>query len=1200
MLHTELPVNNPLMDAFVAAHGAVVQSPATFARQLIKSHARSHWALDIDPDAICLTSLLYNSPPAPSPYPATVQHALTMTEALLHNVRRRSRLSRWFSTVQPWTAGGLAFKPVEQLLANFTVRSYEGLYRRSTPQAYDASTQLTVAPDAFKRFIEGTQLSALYQGYLERFLSANAAHFPVLAKAAFVRAALMQVHEQTLSKADQQLALEAAGLDPSQRWEDMTPEMLSRPFASAGHIVVSPLKVHHYSATDILLIQNQNTRRTILYIPGNSSPLHGFADEHEVSDWLAVQCREPVKRQVLATHFQERDGSDGLFISGLHSALEGIASYPYWFRSGSWPPRHYVHAGQPIKGDPFDFLRDSLQARLRADAKSIIHNRQEVLLDDLAEGLTRSLVFVGLIALMVPEAVPFIIGLSATLVGVGAVQAHQGKTFEARKQAAQRIEFGVFNAVPLALEGVVKLAINASASTTAVEDLVAVNETAGQAQEPMTSAVVRPRFEIAPPNLRGLSPGLRQSLQAFEAPPACVQGAPTIHGPDGMLDIYHREGLYFVPIHDKAYQVCWEDAVRQWRIAAPDGTGKPGPYIKQLETGQWDIDLGGLKGGMDAPSVANAGPSTTRPSLHGQVNALYPGFSPQQTAEFIAELRANGTSIEIQLARLSMDFQSLDRSLERWVKGPMSWRPVTDTHSVPVSATSRRNAAEIIKRCWQRQTPVVGPTARHISGYTLDLSGLVIGDLPYLPGDFSHVTAINLSRTYMSQQSVSALVSKCPRLSWLNAENNFLSVIPVGIRNLPHLTRLTLANNRIVLTADMVQTLGRLPILRLLNLERNPIGPLLDVRGMPQLLNLFLRSTGIQEAPTGVSEIPNLIALDLRSNHITTLPDAFFETPGAWRHTLLDGNPLSMGTRTRIMGMGGPWVFTEQADNPEFWLYQTPALERVRRRELWELFWSQLHAADFFEVISRLRGSADFSLSRAEVTQRVWSLLEAGAEDEALRTRLIAMAAFPETCVDGAAVIFSHMELEVLISRARALAVDGREGPQLLRLVRGLSRLEEVDAIARLDVASRVGFTEDVEVLLAYRVGLASRLELPIGTRTMQFSTSAGVTDQALARAARTVLSHETPEALTSFALKRDFWVDHLKRQYVGEFTACQRPTALRMEALDDLNSERPLSDASYKREAEAIMRQRQVDEERLMKQLTEAELAGGPGANEV
>jgi hypothetical protein len=425
-------------------------------------------------------------------------------------------------------------------------------------------------------------------------------------------------------------------------------------------------------------------------------------------------------------------------------------------------------------------------------------------------------------------------------------------------------------------------------------------------------------------------------------------------------------------------------------------------------------------------------------------------------------------------------------------------------------------------------------------------------------------------------------------------------VVPAGIRNLRQLTRLTLANNRIVLTGDMVQTFRRLPSLRLLNLERNPIGPLLDVSEMPQLLNLFLRATGIQDAPAGVFEIPNLMALDLRGNRITTLPDAFFESPGAVRHTLLDGNPLSAGTQARISALGGPWVFTEQADNPEFWLYQTPALERVRRREIWELFWSQSHAADFFEVIARLQGSADFSLSRAEVTQRVWALLEAGAEDEALRGRLIGIAAFPETCVDGAAVIFSNMELEVLISRARAMALDGREGPQLLKLIRGLFRLEEVDAIARLDVAARVGFTEDVEVLLAYRVGLASRLDLPISTRTMQFSTSADVTDKALAQAAQRVLSHETPEQLTTFAIKRDFWIDHLKRQYADQFTVCQRPTALRMEALDDLHSESPLSDATYKREAEAIMRQRQADEERLIKQLTEAELAGGPGANEV
>lgn len=1196
MPHTDFPTNHPLMDAFVAKHGALIKPPAGFARDLIKAHAKTHWALDIDPDAICLTSLLYNSPPAQAPYPATVQHALTMTEALLHNVRRRSRLSRWFGLVQPWSPGSIALRSVQQLLPNFTVRSYEALYRRTLPQVYDASTQVAIAPDEFKQFIKDTHLPTRYHEYLEQLLATHAQYFPVLAKAAYLKAAFYQAREKTLSQADQLLAFEAVGLSLSQRWETLTPETLAQPFPAPSHVVVSPLKVHHYSATDILLIKDQRTQRTLLYIPGNSSPLQGFESEHQVARWLATQCREPVKRLALAAHFQERDESDGLFISGLHSALQGIADYPHWFNGGSWPPRHYVHAGKTIIGDPFDHLRDSVQARLRADAKSIIHTRHEALLEDLAEGLTRSLVVTGLIALMVPEAVPFIVGLSATLIGVGTVQAHQGKTYEERRNAAQRIEFGVFNALPVALEGVVNVAISASSA----EELVVVHESVELPRESAETTVVRPRFDMAPPNLRGLSAELRQSLRAFEASADLLQGAPNIHGPNGMLDIYHANGRYFVEIHDKAYQVCWEDAARQWRITAPDGTAKPGPFIKQLETDQWDIDLAGLKGGMDNAPAPVAGPSTPRPSLHEQVKALYPGFTPQQTADFIAELRANGTSIEIQLARLSMDFQSLDRSLERWVKGPMSWRPVTDTHSVPVSALSRRNAAEIIKRCWQRQTPVIGPPARYLDGYTLDLSGLVIGDLPYLPGDFSHVTAINLSRTYMSQQSVSALVAKCPELNWLSAENNFLSVIPVGIRNLQRLTRMTLANNRIVLTAEMVQTLRRLPNLRLLNLERNPIGPLLDVRNMPQLLNLFLRGTGIQEAPAGVFEIPNLMALDLRSNRITTLPDAFFERPGAVRHTLLDGNPLSVGTRARISAIGGPLVFTEQADNPEFWLYQTPALERVRRREIWELFWSHLHAADFFEVIARLQGSADFNLSRAEVTHRVWALLEAGAEDEALRGRLIGIAAFPETCVDGAAVIFSNMELEVLISRARAMALDGKEGPQLLKLVRGLFRLEEVDAIARLDVAARVGFTEDVEVLLAYRVGLASRLELPIGTRTMQFSTSADVTDQALAQAAQTVLSHETPEQLTTFAIKRDFWIEYLKRQYADQFTACQRSTALRMEALDDLHSERPLSDAAYKREADSIMGQRQMDEERLMKQLTEAELAGGPGANEV
>ncbi len=121
--------NNPRLDTFVSAHGAVIKGPASFARDLIKAHATQYWAMDIDPDAICLTTLRFNSPPATAPYPAVVQKSLTLTEALLSDIQRRSGLFRLLDAVQAWTPGGIALKQVENLLPNFTVRTYEGLYK---------------------------------------------------------------------------------------------------------------------------------------------------------------------------------------------------------------------------------------------------------------------------------------------------------------------------------------------------------------------------------------------------------------------------------------------------------------------------------------------------------------------------------------------------------------------------------------------------------------------------------------------------------------------------------------------------------------------------------------------------------------------------------------------------------------------------------------------------------------------------------------------------------------------------------------------------------------------------------------------------------------------------------------------------------------------------------------------------------------
>lgn len=1197
--------DHPLMAELVATHGAVVKSPASFARSLLKDHAKTHWAVDLDPDATCIMTFTFNPAPAWPPYPANVMHSLTLTEALLHHYQLRLN---WFtSVIEPYQDGGTPLRLAEKLLPNFPVHTTEGIYRKSSPQVYDATTHVNVRPADFKAFIKSTDLRRHYQSYLKTFWSANGEHYPLLAKAAFIKAAFMQLAENSLRETDKQLALRAVGLSPGEQWSALTPAQLQAAVASDPHVVISPLQIHRYSATDILVIKDTLNPRVLLYIPGNSSPIHGFDSEHAMADWLAEQCRDPRKRLVLETHFKEQDDNDGLFLSGVRKTLEGVAIYPRLLDgvTGAWAPRHCLHSGARITADPFVFIRDRLEIRLRSDAKTSIRTRGDARLEGLAQGLSRSLIVTGLVALIVPEAIPFIVGLSITLIGTGTVQTVQGKTLEQRVQGLRRLAFGVLNALPLAAGKIVTTAAKVSASGEIIEPVIASEASVPVTEQSPVPAVaeqpVRLRFAYEPAALRALSPPLRQSLRAFEAPSASVEGQPTIHGPNGMLDIHHRNGRYFLAIHDKAYEVRWNAVARRWQMTAPDGSGKAGPFVRQLESDQWDIEEGSLKGGMDSgPAAPVEDMPVAGPSLNAQVKALYPGFSPEQIADFLSQLRANGTSIEIQLARLSMDFQSLERSLERWVNGPLSWGSVGDNLVTPVSAEARGRAADIIKRCWQRQTSlesVAGPGAR---GYILNLAGVPMGDLPYLPGDFSHVTAINLSRTFSSQQSISALLGKCPELRWLNAENNFLQVVPAGLRAVPHLTRLTLAGNRIVLTTDMVTTLKRLSNLWLLNLELNPLGPLLDVSTMPQLVNLFLRNTGLTELPAGVCDLPGLLALDVRGNLISTLPEAFFEQESLVQHTLLDGNPLIPHLRGRLALMRVPVLSRPQGDTVDFWLEQTPALDRVRRRDAWDLFRTQDHAADFFEVIARLEHSADFDLSRTAVTERVWQVLEAGAGDEALRGRLVAMAAHPETCVDGAAVMFSNMELEVQVSRAKALAVAGRAGPQLLKLVRGLFRLEEVDAIARLDAAARTRFTEDVEVMLAYRVGLASRLDLPVGTRTMVYSDTADVSQAAIDRAEQKVLVNETPEAFAAFASKREFWLDYLEQEYAERYAVCREPTARQMEALDDRQSEQPLTDAAYKETAEAIMQQRRQDEEELVKQLTIAELAGGDRANEV
>lgn len=62
----------------------------------------------------------------------------------------------------------------------------------------------------------------------------------------------------------------------------------------------------------------------------------------------------------------------------------------------------------------------------------------------------------GGVAIVFPELIPVIAGLSLALVGLGVDAAVNGRTLDARQTGLGRIAFGVLNALPIIAEGALR------------------------------------------------------------------------------------------------------------------------------------------------------------------------------------------------------------------------------------------------------------------------------------------------------------------------------------------------------------------------------------------------------------------------------------------------------------------------------------------------------------------------------------------------------------------------------------------------------------------------------------------------------------------------------------------------------------------------------------------------------------------------
>lgn len=530
------------------------------------------------------------------------------------------------------------------------------------------------------------------------------------------------------------------------------------------------------------------------------------------------------------------------------------------------------------------------------------------------------------------------------------------------------------------------------------------------------------------------------------------------------------------------------------------------------------------------------GGATERPSVcQRAAMALYPSRSTEEVEAMLDLVDADDAVLLAKLTQLEREFAELDTALTKWQQEGGS-----------VYASARRRVSGTLKAVWRRvgAEALAGDGAP--IGHVLDLSDEMIGELPAISANMDHIGCLKLRRMALSDESLPFL-SAFGGVRWLDIGENNLTQLPEFANGGARLTKLYLSGNDIQLTEPSRLRLEGMQSLKILNLEDNRrLGWRADLRGLRNLNQLYLANTGTDSFPSGAEHAPRLAHIDLHSNRITTLPEYAYQH---LERINVHDNPLSAATLARLglpfnVAQWGEHISVDEARG--VWLAGLSPMELARRGAIWDELRGSPGSAAFFTVMADITRTAEYSseAARPVLVERVWDMLEAVGERQGIREALFTAADDRVTCGDGSSVEFMNLESELLGARALELAeTDNAEGA-LIATARKLFRLNLVDALALRDVAARgPGFTEQVEVVLAYRTRLADRLALPVKSRGMLFPRQADVAQAAVDAACERVLRDErSPAAEEAFFVGRMFWETHLRARYPQELNALMAP----------------------------------------------------------
>lgn len=536
---------------------------------------------------------------------------------------------------------------------------------------------------------------------------------------------------------------------------------------------------------------------------------------------------------------------------------------------------------------------------------------------------------------------------------------------------------------------------------------------------------------------------------------------------------------------------------------------------------------------------------------------------------------------EEELQVLLRDRRELQQALDDWMATSSS-----SSHLDAQRQAVRQRTAQAINEYW-RIYSVEG--ARPF----LELEGAALADFPgTLPERFhENVHHLTITGTDATAAQINSVLQRFPRLRNLIMTEHVraMTELPAALERMTDLQALSLVDQGLTIDQAALDALARLPSLESLVLNSNTLGTITNARQLASrnMAWLSLDNTGISQWPEWLGDlIPNhLERLGLERNQLTELPEHILANRRSdTGHTVIElrNNPLTHETMRRAHiseSYYRPYAFdmdlpadilelsqsdthssdsdssTHSAHSPglhaeadaqvataEPWLHGDVEAEPARR-QAWERIAADNDASQLLNMIDRLRQTADFRqpTTRVELTRRVWTVLQACADDPELRLLLNGMAEEPlqqllnqATCPDGIRLAFNQMEIQVFTRQSLAGIEDAQRGRALDGLVRQLYRSHELDRFA----IQQAGARDQAEVRLAYRLRLAEELNLPLPPGRMLYEGTADLRPGELQEARRHVQQGEQGEPFLSYAADRDFWEAYLRDTYPERFAA--------------------------------------------------------------